>query len=81
MSKKKICAGCSKEQYIWKNHEGRKYCKSCWSTHDSRDIKKPTSTGISRVSKKRAKEEVKYIKVRYEYLNDHKFCEAKLREV
>lgn len=77
-AKKKICAGCSKEQYIWKNHGGEKFCKSCWSTHDSKEIKKPTNTEIPRVSKKRAKEEIKYIKVRYEYLNNHKFCEAKL---
>ena len=77
-TKKKICAGCSEEQYIWKNHEGKKYCKYCWSTHKDRDIKKPTVTSIPRVSKKRAKEELQYTKIRYEYLNKNKFCQAKL---
>jgi len=28
-SKKKICAGCHKEQYIYKNIDGKKYCISC----------------------------------------------------
>jgi hypothetical protein len=29
LSKKKICAGCGIESYIYKNIEGKKYCKSC----------------------------------------------------
>lgn len=28
-TKKKECAGCGKETYIYKNIEGKKYCKSC----------------------------------------------------
>lgn len=28
-AKKKICAGCNTEQIIYKNIEGKKYCKSC----------------------------------------------------
>lgn len=27
--KKKICAGCEQEQYIYKNIDGKKYCRSC----------------------------------------------------
>ena len=77
--KKKLCAGCETEQYIWKNHLGSKYCQRCWSTHKSKNIKKPTGkTEIPRVSKKRQKETVKYLKIRAEYLNEHKLCEAKL---
>ena len=78
-AKKKICAGCSSEQYIWKNHGGEKFCKRCWSTHESKNIKKPNiRTPIPRVSKKRQKETVEYLKIRTEYLNEHKLCEAKL---
>lgn len=28
-AKKKICAGCGKESYIYKNIDGEKYCKPC----------------------------------------------------
>lgn len=78
-AKKKICSGCNSEQYIWKNHGGEKFCKRCWSTHESKNIKKPNiRTPIPRVSKKRQKETVEYLKIRTEYLNEHKLCEAKL---
>ena len=77
--KKKICAGCNTEQYIWKNHEGSKFCKQCWSTHESKNIKKPTiRKEIPRVSAKRKKQDAEYLKLRIEFLNEHKMCQAKL---
>lgn len=78
ITKKKICSVCNTEQFIWKNHEKQRFCKFCWSTHNSKDIKKPNKIGVSRVSDKRKKETVEYLKLRLEYLNNHKFCEAKL---
>jgi len=45
LAKKKICAGCNTEQYIYKNIEGKKYCKSC-------AYKKEPPKAISKVSQK-----------------------------
>lgn len=30
-SLKKLCSNCNTEQIIWKNFEGKKFCKSCWN--------------------------------------------------
>lgn len=40
-----MCAGCDSEQYIYKNIEGKKYCKSC-----TQKLQPPKS--INKVSKK-----------------------------
>jgi hypothetical protein len=77
--KKKMCAGCDTEQYIWKRHLGDPFCKSCWSTHESKNIKKPTvRKEIPRVSKKRKKQDAEYLKIRMDFLNENKMCQAKL---
>ena len=39
----KECYGCRKPSVIWKNHEGFRYCKNCWSCHKSNLVaQKPT---------------------------------------
>ena len=79
MIKLKECDGCEKMTVIWKNHEGNRYCKYCWSCHKS---KKPTSqkpkTSIPRVSAKRKKKDAEYLKLRKRYLNDNPLCKVKV---
>ena len=79
MIKLKECDGCEKMTVIWKNHEGNRYCKYCWSCHKS---KKPTSqkpkTSIPRVSAKRKKKDAEYLKLRERYLTDNSLCKVKV---
>lgn len=78
IQKKKICFSCQTEQFIWKRHEGNPICKKCWSTHKSKNISKPTvRKEIPRVSKKRAKQDIEYLKLRLEFLNKNNLCQIK----
>lgn len=72
--KKKICAGCNTMSYIYKNIEGKKYCKSC-----AYKISSPIK--IKRVSEKKKQEDGEYSKLRKLYLESHPFCEAKLPDI
>lgn len=65
--KKKICKNCLTEQYIW----SKRMCKKCASLSVKR---KP----IAKLSVKRKVENVEYLKLRLEYLNEHQNCEAKI---
>ena len=77
--KLKTCDGCQKETVIWKNHEGFRYCKHCWSCHKSGDTEqKPTTSGIPRVSSKRAKKDAEYLKLRDRYLTENPLCMVKV---
>ncbi len=78
--KLKVCTGCGKERAIWKNHEGGKYCKECWSCHKSKDndTQKPTQSVIPRVSAKRAKKDAEYSKLRQRYLTENPMCMIKV---
>ena len=64
--KLKECDGCQKMTVIWKNHEGNRYCKYCWSCHKSstNKPKKPNVSVIPRVSAKRKKKDAEYLKLR-----------------
>lgn len=75
--KLKECDGCQKMTVIWKNHEGFKYCKYCWSCHNpkNKDIQKPTDYKIPLVSSKRKKKDSEYLKLREKFLLDHSMCE------
>jgi hypothetical protein len=74
----KICSSCNTEQFIWKRHEGKPFCKNCWSTHLGKNIQKPTvKKVIPRVSKKRAKQDIEYLKLRLEFLNENSLCQVK----
>jgi len=77
--KLKTCDGCEKETVIWKNHEGYKYCKNCWSCHSSKDnTQKPTKSAIPPVSSKRKKKDAEYLKLRERYLSDNPLCMVKV---
>jgi len=81
--KLKVCSGCQKETVIWKNHEGSKYCKDCWSCHKSKENKpqKPKlapSSSIKQKSDKQKAIDKAYTLMRKEYLTKHPMCELKL---
>ena len=80
--KLKECYGCGKPSIIWKNHEGFRYCKYCWSCHNSNntELQKPTISGIPRVSPKRAKQEQEYLKLRARYLTENALCKVKVKD-
>jgi hypothetical protein len=78
--KLKTCDGCQKETVIWKNHEGFKYCKYCWSCQkaiNSDSSQKPTDYKIPQVSSKRAKKDAEYTKLRQRYLTENPLCMIK----
>ena len=70
VTKKKICAGCNTMSYIYKNIDGKKYCKSC-----AYKINSPIK--IKKVSEKRKQQNDEYSKLRKLYLESHLFCEVK----
>lgn len=81
--KLKVCSCCQKETVIWKNHEGSKYCKDCWSCHKSKENKpqKPKlapSSSIKQKSDKQKAIDKAYTLMRKEYLTKHPMCELKL---
>jgi hypothetical protein len=75
--KKKLCFGCNTPQYIWKNFEGKKWCKECASK-----LKKPKvfapRVAVKKISDKLAKKNVLYTVIRKHFLDKHKNCEAEL---
>jgi hypothetical protein len=76
--KLKECDGCNKMTVIWKNHEGNKYCKYCWSCQNPKNkdnIQKPTDYKIPLVSSKRKKKDAEYLKLRERFLSEHSMCE------
>jgi len=78
--KLKECDGCHKETVIWKNHEGYRYCKLCWSCHNSKDnVQKPTKSAISQVSSKRKKKDQEYLKLRNRFLTDFSLCQIAVK--
>lgn len=74
----KLCAGpCSVPKVIWKNYQGKKYCRDCWSTiKPAEPPKKKQITIIPRTSEKRSKEERLYSAKRLIFLGEHPMCEA-----
>ena len=76
--KLKECDGCQKMTVIWKNHEGNRYCKYCWSCHKSNTNDKPQKPNVSipRVSSKRKKKDAEYLKLRKRYLTDNSLCKV-----
>jgi hypothetical protein len=79
--KLKKCDGCNKDSVIWKNHEGFKYCKYCWScqkTLNSNSSQKPTDYKIPLVSSKRKKKDAEYLKLRQRYLSENPLCAVKV---
>lgn len=76
--KKKLCDGpCGELKVIWKNHEGKRYCKQCWSCHSGNVKQKPTvrQKPLARLSAKRSQEEKLYLAKRVLFLAEHPLCE------
>lgn len=80
IKKKKLCAGCDKEQYIWKNDQGNKYCQICWNKIKYKDMKPKPRAKINPKSKKQIELDKIYLKLRIIYLEKHPNCEAALPE-
>jgi hypothetical protein len=76
-----MCDGCGELRPIWKNKEGKRYCKQCWSAHSVTTKIKPTQKRISPRSPKRSKQEAEYSKLRKEFLTKHPMCQAHLPQV
>jgi hypothetical protein len=77
--KLKKCANCNLDKVIWKNHEGKKYCKDCW--YSDQTIKTPSNKRpIKPKSDKKDVLDVLYSKMRKEFLNEpeNSTCRAKL---
>ena len=78
-SKLKECDACGKQSIIWKNHEGFKYCKYCWSCQkaiNSDSSQKPTDYKIPQVSSKRKKQDAEYLKLRERFLTENPICQV-----
>ena len=72
MLKKKICEYCFKLSFIYKNINGKKYCKFCTYKHFKNPVK------IKKISDKKKQKDIEYFKLRKIFLESHVFCEAKL---
>jgi len=80
-TKLKECDGCQKMTVIWKNHEGFKYCKYCWSCQNPKNkdnTQKPTDYKIPQVSSKRKKKDQEYLKLRQRFLTENPLCVVKV---
>jgi hypothetical protein len=78
--KLKECDGCLLMTHIWKNHEGSRYCKYCWSCHsDNTKAQKPTVKSIPHVSSKRKKKDAEYSKLRKRYLEEYPICKVHVK--
>ena len=80
--KKKLCDGCGETRMIWKNHEGNRYCKYCWSRKQTMTKGYlPTAKKqrpIAQRSPKRMSQEREYSKKRKSFLLSSPLCQAKL---
>lgn len=78
--RKKVCNGCGEEKAIWKNHEGGKYCKYCWTSfkYSTDPPKFKPKTPIAPKSKKQRILESAYTKLRKPFMLEHPMCEAAL---
>lgn len=71
-SKNKICILCGRED---QPHFSKKRCKKCsQKSYSTKEIKR---VPIPKVSVKRKKENVDYLKLRLQFLNEHQKCEVK----
>lgn len=75
---KKLCDGCGELCLIWKNKEGKRYCKRCWSAHSATKKIKPTQKRISPRSPKRVKADAEYSARRKVFLTKNPMCHAHL---
>jgi len=86
----RICHGCEKLRYIWKNTGGKRYCKKCWTKVSikqkmfrvklanpiSKVVKKKNKKPLPRKSAKQTKLDAVYKVARELYLKDHPMCQV-----
>jgi hypothetical protein len=76
------CAGCHKDLPAWKNHQGNRYCKTCWMKHLSVNSsgKEKKNSGIRAVSHKQEMLNKEYSKLRKEFFlsSENRKCKARL---
>jgi len=77
-AKKKHCAGCETDQYIWKNHEGNKYCRNCWGKLTVKPFKSKKVKPLKVKSAKMKKLDTLYTKLRGVYMRKYPMCQASL---
>lgn len=77
--KKKNCDCCKTEQFIWKNHDGNKYCKQCWSKEYSTPLSKKAPKPIKPKADKQDPLDKLYSIIRKDFLSLHSGCQARLQ--
>ena len=80
-AKLKICSACNKELPIWKNHQGKRYCRLCWNINKpTGPVKLSKPKAIKQVSDKQQKLNAVYSIARNEFLSrpGNKCCKARL---
>lgn len=78
-SKLKQCDSCQKMTVIWKNSEGFKFCRYCWSCQkaiNSDSSQKPNDYKIPQVSSKKKKKDTEYLKLRERFLTENPICQV-----
>lgn len=79
----KKCSKCLLSKPIWKNHEGKRYCKQCWGAHSGKPKPIPSvrQKKLPSRSSKRIKQDQIYSKKRKEFLAKYPMCQAHLPQV
>lgn len=80
LQKKKVCSICSLDKFIWKNQEGKRYCRQCWSAHSNTTKTKPTvkQKRLPSRSPKRILLDKEYSAKRKVFLEVNPMCQAHL---
>lgn len=77
--KMKVCSGCKKPKHIWKNHNGEKFCQSCWNSHPQKlKPQSKVSKPIPQRSTKKVAQDGLYKILRDKYIKHHPMCQANL---
>jgi len=79
LNKLKKCDGCQKMTVIWKNSEGFKFCRYCWSCQkaiNSDSTQKPNDYKVPQVSSKKKKKDLEYLKLRERFLTENPICQV-----
>ena len=84
-AKLKKCSDCEELKSIWKRHQGKLYCKSCWSKHPERkksefgkNAKLQAKTFLKKKSSKQQKLDALYSVLRESFLKANPYCKARL---
>ena len=81
--KPKICHNCNQLKVIWKNSEGKRFCKQCWGAHSKKSQPIPIAKQkrLPSRSSKRIKLDTEYSARRKVFLSLKPMCEAHLPSI